>query len=89
MRINLLPPTVAAKLTANVKSRGDRRSYLRVRVVARNGELHAEPMSAQGSGVSTSMVRANGLAIVEQGVTAVAAGMVVDTVLFAPVFSET
>jgi len=87
-RSNLLPPTVAAKLTANVKSRGDRRSYLRVRVVARNGELLADPMTAQGSGVSTSMVQANGLAIVEQGVTAVTSGTVVDTVLFAPVFSE-
>ena len=87
-RSNLLPPTVAAKLTANVKSRGDRRSYLRVRVVARNGELLADPMTAQGSGVSTSMVQANGLAIVEQGVTAVSSGTVVDTVLFAPVFSE-
>jgi molybdopterin molybdotransferase len=87
-RTNLLPPTAKARLTGNVKSRGDRRSYLRVRVVARGGELLADPMPAQGSGVSTSMVQANGLAIVEQGVTAVESGTVVDTVLFAPVFAE-
>jgi len=87
-RTNLLPPIVRTKLTASVKSRGDRRSYLRVRVVARDGELLSHPMAAQGSGVSTSMVQANGLVIVEQGVTTVAAGTVVDTVLFAEVFAE-
>ncbi|MGZ4809391.1 MAG: hypothetical protein ACXV7D_08675, partial [Thermoanaerobaculia bacterium] len=87
-RTNLFSHTVAARLTANVKSRGDRRSYLRVRVVAGDGQLLAHPMPAQGSGVSTSMVQANGLAIVEQGVTAVAGGSVIDTVLFGPVFSE-
>ena len=79
---NLLPPIVRVRLSASLKSRGDRRNYMRVRVVAENGELVAHPMASQGSGVSTSMVQANGLAIVETGVTRIEAGALVDTVIF-------
>src|SRR5207248_2450404 len=87
-RTALLPPTVVTRVAAPLKSRGDRRNYLRVRVVARDGELVAVPMGSQGSGVSTSMLGANGLVIVEQGVTAIDAGARVPTVLFGSVFSE-
>jgi molybdopterin molybdotransferase len=87
-RSNLLPPTIEARVTAPLKSRGDRRNYLRVRVVARGGTLMAEPMKSQGSGVSTSMVQANGLAVVEAGITAVDAGQIVPVVLFDRVFSD-
>lgn len=85
---NLFPPTVRVRMMGPLKSRGDRRSYLRVRVIARDGELLGYPMTAQGSGVSTSMVQANGLAVVESGITAIAAGELVPTVLFAIPFSE-
>jgi molybdopterin molybdotransferase len=78
---NLLPPIVTTRIDATLKSRGDRRNYLRVRVVARDGELVSVPMSSQGSGVSTSMIQANGLVIVETGITAVEAGSIVPTVL--------
>jgi molybdopterin molybdotransferase len=87
-RASLLPPIVTTRLTAPLKSRGDRRNYLRVRVVSRDGALLSDPMHAQGSGVSTSMVQANGLAIVETGVTAIDAGALVPTVLFGRVFSD-
>jgi molybdopterin molybdotransferase len=84
----ILPPTVKTRLMGPLKSRGDRRNYLRVRVVAREGELIAYPMTSQGSGVSTSMVQANGFAIVEMGITSVNAGDTIPTVLFATPFSE-
>lgn len=84
---NLLPPIVRTRIAAPLKSRGDRRNYLRVRVVAENGELVSHPMSSQGSGVSTSMVQANGLAIAETGVTRIEADAMVDTVLFGRVFT--
>ena len=87
-RTNLFPPTIRARVTAALKSRGDRRNYLRVRVIARGGELLAEPMTAQGSGVSTSMVQANGLAVVEAGITSIETGQIVPIVLFGRVFSE-
>jgi molybdopterin biosynthesis enzyme len=44
-------------------------------------------MISQGSGVSTSMVQANGLVIVESGVTSIEAGSMVPTVLVGPVQS--
>jgi molybdopterin molybdotransferase len=78
---NILPPVVNLRTTAPLKSGGDRRAYLRVRVTARDGELVAEPMKAQGSGVSTSMVQANGFAILEIGTTRVDAGQTVPVML--------
>ena len=86
-RSNLLPPIVQTRIDASLKSRGDRRNYLRVRVVARDGELVSVPMSSQGSGVSTSMIQANGLVIVETGITAVEVGSIVPTVLVGAVQS--
>jgi molybdopterin molybdotransferase len=84
---NLLPPIVMTRIAAPLKSRGDRRNYMRVRVVARDGDLVSMPMASQGSGVSTSMLQANGLAIVESGITAVEAGSSIATVLVGPVQS--
>jgi len=85
---DLLPPVVEMKLGAPLRSRGDRRAYQRVRVVARSRELVAIPMQAQGSGVSTSMVGANGLAVVEEGVRSVEAGQIVQVVLLGSVHGE-
>jgi molybdopterin molybdotransferase len=85
---DLLPPVVRTRVSAALKSRGDRRNYLRVRVVAENGELVSHPMASQGSGVSTSMVQANGLAIADTGVTRIEAGSIVDTVLLGKIFGN-
>jgi molybdopterin molybdotransferase len=85
---NLLPPIVRTRVTASLRSRGDRRNYMRVRVVAREGELVSQPMTSQGSGVSTSMVQANGFVIVEAGIKAIEAGSMVPTVLVGAVKSE-
>jgi len=84
---NVLPPIVKTRTVAAMRSTGDRRTYHRVRVVAESGGLVAHPMRAQGSGVSTSMVQANGLAIVEAGVTSVERDAMIDTVLFGPITS--
>lgn len=70
----LLPPQVVLPVTAPLKGPGDRRTYVRVRVVARDGALVADPLTAQGSGSLTSMLGANGLAMVEEGVTRVGEG---------------
>lgn len=82
---NLFPPTVTVTLGAALRSRGDRRNYVRVRVVAREGDLVAVPMRAQGSGVSTSMVGANGFAVMEAGITSLDPGARLPCVLFGPV----
>lgn len=74
----LVPPSVRATLTKPLKSAGERRVYFRVAV---NGAMEATPLASQGSGSLTSMVGANGLAIVPEGVTRVEAGTVVDVLL--------
>ncbi|HXI11059.1 MAG TPA: gephyrin-like molybdotransferase Glp [Thermoanaerobaculia bacterium] len=82
---DLFPATVMVRCEGTLSSRGDRRSYLRVRVSARDGALVSTPMKSQGSGVSTSMVKANGFAIVEAGVTTIEPGTKVPTVIFGPI----
>jgi molybdopterin molybdotransferase len=71
---DLFPPVANVRLDAPLRSAGDRRTYLRVRVIARDGELIASPMRSQGSHVSSSMLGANGLAILERGVTRIESG---------------
>ena len=77
---DVFPPMVNMLTTAALRG-SERRTYVRVRVIARDGELMAEPMRAQGSGVSTSMTGANGFAVVEAGVSEVAAGAIVPVLL--------
>jgi molybdopterin molybdotransferase len=77
---DLFPPMVNMRTIAPLRG-SERRTYVRVRVVARDGELTAEPMRAQGSGVTTSMAGANGFAIVEAGVGEIAAGEIAPVLL--------
>lgn len=85
---NLMLPHLSARAAIPFQSRGDRRMYFRVQVVARDGDLVAYPAKAQGSGVSTSMIGANGLAWLEIGSTRVDTGSSLPVLLFAPVLSE-
>ncbi|HKS21454.1 MAG TPA: gephyrin-like molybdotransferase Glp [Thermoanaerobaculia bacterium] len=87
-RSAILPPIAHVRLAAPLRGKGDRRTYFRVRVVAMDGELVAQPAPAQGSGVLTSMIGANGLAILERGTTRAEAGSVVRCVLIGSVASE-
>ena len=84
---SLFPPVVNVRLDAPLRAAGDRRAYLRVRVTARDGELFAVPMKAQGSHVSTSMLGANGLAIIESGVTRIEAGELAPVLLIGYTFN--
>lgn len=77
----LFPPTVRARAEGALRSAGDRRTYVRVHVSAVDGELRARPLASQGSGSLTSMVGANGLAILEAGVHGAAEGTDVPVLL--------
>lgn len=72
-KTKLRKPTVEAILENDVRNSG-RRGYVRVILARRNGEWTARLTGEQGSGVLTSMVRANGLAIIPETVRFVAAG---------------
>lgn len=68
-------PQARAVLDRPLSSRSLRRSYLRARLWLDDaGELHAQLMPKQGSGVLTSMVGANGLVVIEEGAVELPAG---------------
>jgi molybdopterin molybdotransferase len=81
----LFPTSVQARLTAPLRSPADRRVYFRVQLSPYDGELIARPLLSQGSGSLTSMLHANGLAIVEQGVSVVEAGAMVPVLVIGAV----
>ncbi len=58
--------TIEAILLDPVKSKDDRRHYLRVQVFWQDGQYCARPTGEQGSGILSSMVQANGLAIIPE-----------------------
>jgi molybdopterin molybdotransferase len=79
--VRVFPATVRARLTAPARGAAERRVYARVHVSAADGELIATPLASQSSGALTSMLDANGLAVVEEGTSRVESGAVVPVVL--------
>jgi molybdopterin molybdotransferase len=73
-------PTVRARLTHVVKGAAERRVYARVQVTSRDGVLFATPLTSQSSGALTSMLTANGLAVIAPDARG-EAGAEVDVVL--------
>lgn len=67
-------PTIQATFTGTITDRADRRQYVRVRIEQRDGEFLAHLTGEQGSGVLTSMMHADGLMIVPEGMTLVEPG---------------
>jgi molybdopterin molybdotransferase len=68
-------PTVQAIMDEPLTNSG-RRAYVRVIVTRQEDGYHAGTTGEQGSGVLTSMAKANGLAIVPEGTLSVEAGSV-------------
>ncbi len=66
--------TIIATFTGTIRDRGDRRQYVRVRIEQRDGEFLAHLTGAQGSNVLTSMMHADGLMIVPDGMALVEPG---------------
>ncbi len=59
-------PVVKAVLARRVTSVLGRKTYVRVHVVLKDGELSAEPVSAKGSGSISTMTQSNGYLIVPE-----------------------
>lgn len=58
--------TVEAKMTRGIATALGRRNFVRVRVSLRGDELLAEPISARGSGMISTMTKANGFVVVPE-----------------------
>jgi molybdopterin molybdotransferase len=59
-------PAIKARLTRRVSAALGRRVFLRVRVFERDGSFFAEPVRVKGSGVLTTMTKANGYVIIPE-----------------------
>lgn len=67
-------PQVTAVLQENVENSSDRRNFIRVRVERQGEDYIARTTGEQGSGILTSVSRANGLLVIPEDVTFVRQG---------------
>lgn len=82
------PVELDVTLEESLPQPGERETFHRVDVVARDGDLRARPISKQGSGMSSSMSGANGLARLRAGERAKEAGDKVSTILIGDLRQE-
>jgi molybdopterin molybdotransferase len=59
-------PTVQAKMNRRIATTLGRKNFVRVYVFQQNGEFVAEPISARGSSMISTMTRANGYVVVPE-----------------------
>jgi molybdopterin molybdotransferase len=74
----LAKPTIRAIIEDDVVDNDGRRLFARVMVTKRGGQYYASVTGPQGSGILTSMAKANGLAVIPESSKGVKAGDVVD-----------
>ncbi len=74
----LTKPTIRAIIDDDIENQDGRRLFARVTVTKRGGQYHACLTGPQGSGILTSMVKANGLAVIPEGAKQVKAGQMVE-----------
>jgi molybdopterin-guanine dinucleotide biosynthesis protein MobB len=74
----LAKPTIRAVIDDDITSTDARRVFSRVVVTRRGGQYHASVTGPQGSGMLTSMVKANGLAVIPENSNGAEAGDVVE-----------
>jgi molybdopterin molybdotransferase len=67
-------PVIHAIFDDELRGKDDRRHYLRVIVEQHDGAYHARLTGEQGSGILTSMARANGLAVISEQARSVKRG---------------
>ena len=75
-------PIIRAVLTRRITSALGRKTYVRVRVTLKNGDLLAEPVSAKGSGSISTMTQSNGYLIVPENREGINEGEIVFVQMF-------
>jgi len=78
---NLTRPSVTAVMESPIKNDDNRRIFARVIVSRREGKYFARLTGPQGSGVLTSMAKANGLAVIPETTKELKPGTTVDVML--------
>jgi molybdopterin molybdotransferase len=80
-RTDLARPTLQATLMDEITHKDERRHYVRVRVEKHNGAYRAHLTGGQGSGILSSMVKANALAVIPEAWDHAPAGAQVEVIL--------
>jgi molybdopterin molybdotransferase len=75
-------PMVKAVLMRRITSVLGRKTYVRVRVTMKNGDLFAEPVSAKGSGSISTMTQSNGYLIVPENREGISEGETIFVQMF-------
>lgn len=75
---NLAKPSIRAIMEDDIVDTDVRRLFARVIVAKRNGKYYARVTGPQGSGILTSMVKANGLAVIPENTKRVKKGDIVE-----------
>jgi molybdopterin molybdotransferase len=78
-------PVIKAVMARKVATALGRKTFVRVRVLQKNGEFRAEPVSARGSGAISTMTRGNGFVIVPENREGLSEGELVMVHLFGEV----
>ncbi|MCW4016234.1 MAG: molybdopterin molybdotransferase MoeA [Candidatus Bathyarchaeota archaeon] len=86
--VNETRPAVEAKLTRRVAGALGRRVFLRVHVFERSDSFFAEPVRVTGSGVLTTMTKANGYVIIPENREGIDEGEAVRVQLFSSIVRE-
>ncbi|MFB3889532.1 MAG: gephyrin-like molybdotransferase Glp [Candidatus Bathyarchaeia archaeon] len=81
-------PIVKATMARKVATALGRKNFVRVKVMLRNDDFYAEPISARGSGSITTLTRANGYVIVPENREGLTEGEVVTVHMFGSVETE-
>ena len=81
-RSNLAVPKITAIMEEPVENDDGRRFFARVVVRRKDGKYFARLTGPQGSGILTSMTKANGLAVIPEGVEEVKSGSTVEVMMF-------
>jgi len=79
---------VVAKMPRRVASTAGARTFVRVKVKHIDGEYVAEPIRSTGSGLLSSMTKANGLVIIPEEKEGIEAEEEVKVILFRPIETE-
>jgi molybdopterin molybdotransferase len=81
-RSNVAVPNITAIMEDPVKNDDGRRFFARVVVSRRDGKYFARLTGPQGSGILTSMAKANGLAVIPEDTEEVKSGSTVKVIMF-------
>ena len=75
-------PMLRARMTRRITTTLGRKNFLRVRVLQKDDDFFAEPVSARGSSLISTMTRANGYVVVPENVEGLEEGDIVSVHMF-------